>query len=115
MANDPKALFPSNAPMKPMMILPRGEISKADIARLNQNGLCVVEAKDPAKVRFVAALPAVSARGMTDPETTREERELFAEMHRIAREEARAEKAAKDAKAAAAAKAAASAAGKKAG
>lgn len=43
--------------IKPIIILPRGEMSKKDIATLNANHLCVVEAKDPSKVRFVDPPP----------------------------------------------------------
>ena len=48
--------------MKPMMILKVGTMKKADIQRLNDNGLCVVEAKDPAAVRFVDPIPVSAAR-----------------------------------------------------
>jgi hypothetical protein len=43
--------------MKPLLILPVGEISKKDIARLNRNGFCVVEAKVPSNVRFAEPPP----------------------------------------------------------
>lgn len=43
--------------IKPIIILPKGEMSKKDIATLNANHLCVVEAKDPSKVRFVDPPP----------------------------------------------------------
>lgn len=49
-------------PMKPMMILPPNLMSKEDIKALRDNGICVVEAQDPAKVRFVDPIPAVSSR-----------------------------------------------------
>ena len=39
--------------MKPILILPRGQMSQAAIKMLRENGLCVVEAKDPSQVRFV--------------------------------------------------------------
>lgn len=48
--------------MKPMIILKVGTMKAADIARLNANGLCVVEAKDPASVRFVDPIPVSAAR-----------------------------------------------------
>ena len=48
--------------MKPMMILKVGTMKAADIKRLNDNGLCVVEAKDPAAVRFVDPIPVSAAR-----------------------------------------------------
>lgn len=43
--------------IKPIIILPKGEMSKKDIATLNANHLCVVEAKDPSKVRFIEPPP----------------------------------------------------------
>lgn len=38
--------------MKPVLILPKGGMSADDIKRLRDNGICVVEAKDPSHVRF---------------------------------------------------------------
>lgn len=43
--------------IKPLIIIPNGEISRRDIKRLNDNGFCVVEAKDPSKVRFADPPP----------------------------------------------------------
>ena len=48
--------------MKPMIILPPDLMSEQDIKVLRENGICVVVATDPAKVRFVDPLPAVSSR-----------------------------------------------------
>lgn len=50
-------------PMKPIIILPPDAMNSTQIAMLRQNGLCVVTAKDPAAVKFLDPLPAVSARG----------------------------------------------------
>lgn len=47
----------TNQRMRPVIILPPGEITKEDIAILRENGMCVVEAKDPSKVRFVEPPP----------------------------------------------------------
>ena len=38
--------------MKPIIIVPPKQLSKADIEMLRKNDLCVVEAKDPSKVKF---------------------------------------------------------------
>jgi hypothetical protein len=38
--------------MKPIIILPKGQVSATDIKRLRDNGLCVIEAVDPSLVRF---------------------------------------------------------------
>lgn len=43
--------------IRPVIILPVGEISKKDIKELRANGLCVVEAKDPSRVRFAEPPP----------------------------------------------------------
>lgn len=48
--------------MKPMLILPPDNMSDADIAELRKNDICVVVAKDPAKVKFVDPIPAASSR-----------------------------------------------------
>jgi hypothetical protein len=43
--------------MKPLIILPEGAMRKCDIKKLTDNGICVVEAKDPALVRFADPPP----------------------------------------------------------
>jgi hypothetical protein len=48
--------------MKPMIILPPDTMSEEHIKLLRDNELCVVVAKDPAKVKFVDPLPVVSSR-----------------------------------------------------
>lgn len=48
--------------MKPMIFLPPEMMSPAEIAKLEANGVCVVVAKDPARVKFVDPIPAVSSR-----------------------------------------------------
>lgn len=48
--------------MKPMMIVPPKTFSEGDLQLLRDNGLCVVETADPAKVKFVDPMPAVSSR-----------------------------------------------------
>lgn len=48
--------------MKPMIILPLGCMSKENLKILNDNGICVVEAKDPSKVKFVDPIPSISSR-----------------------------------------------------
>lgn len=45
-----------------MIILPRGLMTEANVQALRKNDICVVEAKDPAKVRFVDPIPAASSR-----------------------------------------------------
>ena len=45
-----------------MVILPPKMMSAEDITILRNNGICVVIAKDPAKVRFMDPIPAVSSR-----------------------------------------------------
>ncbi len=48
--------------MKPMIVLPPKLMSDKDVQILRDNGLCVVIAQDPSKVRFVDPIPASSAR-----------------------------------------------------
>lgn len=48
--------------MKPMMIVPPGLFSDSARKQLKDNGICVVVAKDPAKVRFMDPIPAISSR-----------------------------------------------------
>jgi hypothetical protein len=47
----------SESRIRPVVILPVGEMAKKDIKKLNDNGICVVEAKDPSKVRFADPPP----------------------------------------------------------
>lgn len=49
----------SDARIKPLIILPKNQMSAEDIQRLNDNGLCVVEAEDPSLVRFAEPPPAM--------------------------------------------------------
>jgi hypothetical protein len=55
------SLLPPN-PMKPMIIIPPGLMAQSEIKLLRDNGICVVTAKDPAKIKFVDPLPAASSR-----------------------------------------------------
>src|SRR3990167_4559593 len=48
--------------MNPIIILPPDTMSREDIEALKANGLCVVEAKEPAAVKFVDPIPAISSR-----------------------------------------------------
>lgn len=47
----------NNQPAKPVIILPTGKVSKADIRMLRKNGLCVIEAEDPSLIRFLEPPP----------------------------------------------------------
>ena len=48
--------------MQPMIILPPEMMSEQNILALRDNGICVVEAKDPSKIKFLDPIPAVSSR-----------------------------------------------------
>lgn len=48
--------------MKPIIIVPKNTLAAADLTNLRENGVCVVEATDPAKVKFVDPIPASSSR-----------------------------------------------------
>lgn len=43
--------------MKPIVILQKDSMGKEDIKRLRANGLCVVESKTPALVRYMEPVP----------------------------------------------------------
>lgn len=43
--------------MKPVIVLPPGVMSKRDMKRLNDNDFCVVECKEPERVRFCEPPP----------------------------------------------------------
>lgn len=48
--------------MKPIIILAPGVMSDTDKQMLRDNGLCVVEAADPSKVKFVDPIPSAVQR-----------------------------------------------------
>lgn len=52
--------------MKPVIILPPETMSKEDIERLMENGMCVVVAKEPALVKFMDPIPAVAGRSIVE-------------------------------------------------
>jgi len=49
-------------PMKPIVLLPEGEMKPQDIAKLTANGICIVECKDPARVKFLDPIPSAASR-----------------------------------------------------
>lgn len=61
-ATDGKGFFPSDAKMKPIMILPPDTMSDEDIKSLRDNGLCVVISKDPARLKFLDPIPSMAGR-----------------------------------------------------
>jgi len=52
--------------MKPIIVLPKKTMSQEDIKQLRDNELCVVEASDPSKVKFIDPIPSASQRGKID-------------------------------------------------
>lgn len=52
--------------MKPIIILPPDVMSPEDINALQDNELCVVVASDPASVKFVDPIPAVTSRSQIE-------------------------------------------------
>jgi hypothetical protein len=50
-------VIPAAEKMKPIVILKTGTMAKKDIRLLRDNGLCVVESKEPSAVRFMEPLP----------------------------------------------------------
>lgn len=59
------------------MILPVGLMSKANIAELRKNEFCIVECKDPARVKFIDPIPAMSQRGKIEDAAIRLSRLLL--------------------------------------
>ena len=51
-----------NGRMKPIIIIPPETMSKEDIKELRDNGLCVVEAADPSRVKFLDPIPSAAER-----------------------------------------------------
>ncbi len=49
--------------MKPMIIIPPGQMAQSEIKLLRDNDICVVVAKNPEKLKFVDPIPAISQRG----------------------------------------------------
>ena len=56
------SLLPDDGRMKPMIVLPPDTMSAEDIKALRENGLCVVEAKNPAAVKFIDPIPSTVGR-----------------------------------------------------
>ena len=52
--------------MKPIIIVPPKVLDAEAFKLLRENGLCVVEASDPAKVRFLDPIPASSNRSQME-------------------------------------------------
>ena len=52
--------------MKPIIILPPDTMEPAEIQALRDNGLCVVVAKDPARVKFLDPIPSMAGRGKVE-------------------------------------------------
>ena len=48
--------------MQPVVILPPNTVSDADVQLLRNNGLCVVVSENPAAIKFIDPLPALSSR-----------------------------------------------------
>ena len=48
--------------MKPMIIIPNGVMTKENLDILRSNDICIVECKDPSKVKFVDPIPASTSR-----------------------------------------------------
>jgi len=60
-----------------MMIIPPDLMSETDRQLLNDNGICVVVAQDPGKVRFVDPLPVVSSRSQIEQAAIQLSRKLL--------------------------------------
>lgn len=60
-----------------MIVLPPDEVSPEDVKKLEENGICVVVAKNPAQLKFVDPLPAVSSRNQMEMAAIRLSRRLL--------------------------------------
>ncbi len=52
--------------MKPILIIPVDTMTAEDIKKLNDNGICTVEAKNPALVKFLDPIPSAAQRGQVE-------------------------------------------------
>ncbi len=66
-------------PMKPIIILEPGVMSEADVTLLRENHLCVVVATNPATVKFVDPIPAVSQRDKIESSAIMFSRKILAQ------------------------------------
>jgi len=64
--------------MKPIIVIPPNTISDRDITLLRENGLCVVKAKDPSKVKFIDPIPCQSSRTEMEDAAIKLSRRLLA-------------------------------------
>lgn len=68
----------NNKTMRPIIIVPPDQMSDDDIKLLRDNQLCVVVAKDPARVKFVDPIPAISSRTEIEDAAIKLSRKVFA-------------------------------------
>lgn len=71
------SLLPTDAAMKPVIILPPDTMSAEDVECLRQNGLCVVTAKEPSLVKFMDPIPAVVGRTAVEDAAIRLSRKVL--------------------------------------
>lgn len=50
-------LIPNDLKMKPVVIVQKGTMSQPDLKRLRDNGICVVESKNPQMIRYMEPAP----------------------------------------------------------
>src|SRR5690349_8957379 len=70
-------LIPDDGRMKPIMLLPPETIDDEGIKLLRENGLCVVVAKDPARVKFLDPIPSIAQRTKIEDTAIRLSRKLL--------------------------------------
>jgi hypothetical protein len=49
--------------IKPIILVPTGEMTAENLKLLNDNGICTVECKNPALVKFLDPIPSSAQRG----------------------------------------------------
>lgn len=64
--------------MKPILVILKGDMSAEDIKRLNENGICTVEAENPALVRFLDPIPSAAERTQVEDAAIRLSKKVLA-------------------------------------
>src|SRR5712664_689478 len=72
-----KPIPPNDNRMKPILIIPVDTMAAEHIKRLNDNGICPVEAKNPALVKFLDPIPSAAERSQLEIATLKFSRKML--------------------------------------
>jgi hypothetical protein len=77
--------FAPKSEIQPMIVLPIGAMTPEDIKVLRDNGICVVECKEPGAIKFIDPIPSAVARTKIEDACIRLSRKILDkhEFHRI--------------------------------